>query len=140
MLYQIMTKYMKPKTDKEKFTEKFHLFLEESGFVTFTNRGKKNIMINKEEYELYVSIHNPHCCVDICATTKFKFIRFQLSFDYHKMMEPLTILLNNISFIASEIWKDFSDHNYISFSANEYFVFYGNGISNKYDIIKMLEF
>ena len=45
MLYQIMTKYMKPKTDKEKFTEKFHLFLEESGFVTFTNRGKKNIMI-----------------------------------------------------------------------------------------------
>jgi hypothetical protein len=56
---------MKPKTDKEKFTEKFHLFLEESGFVTFTNRGKKNIMINKEEYELYVSIHNSHRCVDI---------------------------------------------------------------------------
>jgi hypothetical protein len=134
MLYQIMTKYIRPKADKVKFTEKINLFLEESGFVTFTNRGEKNIMINKAEYRLYVGIYNTHCCVDISSTTKF--IRFQLAFDYHRMMEPLMILLNNINFIASEIWKDFSDHSYISFSANEYFVFCG---INKYDIIKMLE-
>lgn len=129
-----MAKYMKPKTDKEKFTEKFHLFLEESGFVTFANQGEKNIVINKAEYRLYVGIYNTHCCVGISSTTKF--IRFQLAFDYHKMMKPLMILLNNINFIASEIWKDFSDNNYISFSANEYFVFCG---IRKYDIIKMLE-